>query len=165
MARAVALAENARQFGLTRGEQAQARSSRRSFLCCIRPQAAPPTVGPSLARTHQLGAQIVAIDTNVRQATAVIIMASDRHLDLLVQHPAFQRRPRSLATRLTYLGRVDAFNAQLARRPPAVRAHPERVTIADKGHLAGKDFFRIGRVVCDKDRSQQNKESPGDFVV
>ena len=165
MTRAVALAEGARQFGLGRGEQAQARRSRRSFLCRIRSQVAPPAVGPSLACTHQLGAQIVAVGTDVRQAAPVIIMASDRHLYLLVQHPPLQHLARCLATSLADLGRVDALNAQLARRPSGVRAHPERVTIGDKGNLAGKDFFRIGRVACDQERRQQKKESPADFVA
>lgn len=91
-----------------------------------------------MARAYHLRPQVMAVETDARKASPVIVIAPDRYLDMLVQHKLPEHLTRGLATGLADLRRINAVNAQLAGRPPCVRAHPERVTVRDIGDSASK---------------------------
>ena len=138
MTRTVPLAEITWQFGLVLRKQAQSCLPCKGFFGRVRPQGATPAVGPGLARLHHLRAQIMTVEPNARQCASVIVIAPNRYLDMLVQYKLPEHLKRGLATGLADLGRINAVNAQLAGRPPCVRADPERVTVRDMGDCAGK---------------------------
>ena len=120
---------------------------RDSFLSSVRSGVAVPTIGPGLTCKNHLRTQVISIEPDARETTAVIVIAPDRHLYLLVQHAPLERRARGFATRLANLGGVNAINAKSARRASGVGLHPKRVAIRDVQNLADKALLRRG-VTC-----------------
>src|SRR5659263_30160 len=146
VARSVSLAEIARQFRLADREQALTGLTRDGLLDCVGPEVAAPAVRPGLASAHHLRTQIVAIEPDARQSPAVNIAAPDRHQHTLVQRTLHQHRTRGLTTGLADLGRIDAVNAQLARRATGVWLHPKRIAIRDIRNFSSKCPCRMGIV-------------------
>lgn len=143
----MSLAEISRVLLLAQRKQPAAGLPRDVFLDSVRPRVVTPAVGPGLTRTNHLRAQIVPVEPDAGQCAAVSVVAPDSHLHLPVQCMLRQQRARRCAAGLTDLGRVNAVDAQLARRTTRLDLHPKCVAVRNIGDFSAKRRLRMD-IVC-----------------
>lgn len=147
-----------RKLGLIASKQSTAGLPRKGFLRRIRPRVTTPAIRPSLARQNHLRTQVISVQPDMRERTAIVVISPDLHLDLPGQGSLLERRTRRLTTGLANLGRVNPLDAKFARRAARVWPHPNCVTIRNISDFAAENRCRISLTEHRAQRQQSESE-------
>ena len=142
---------------MMRGEQSPPCGLRTALLRGVGARMLTVAVRPGLALLNHPRAQVFAIQIELREQSAVVVVKLPMNDDLPAQRLALEHVTRGASAHLADLRRVDAMNANADRLAARRRPDPDRVTVHHMRHHARP--FCLARRECQRRGTAQDQQS------